>query len=144
MSPYSPSTHRTNSHSYSPPFAASGAVVAALVSLATLLVLVMTLRPMLKLPLIEAGGAASRLQRPPWWQRLLFAPNGVNYHMEHHFMASVPCYRLAALREHPGHISVLLALAEDPGTELTVRTDYARGSGKQMTVLADWIRALRD
>jgi fatty acid desaturase len=36
----------------------------------------------------------------PWWQRLLFAPNGVNYHMEHHFMASVPCYRLGALREH--------------------------------------------
>lgn len=36
----------------------------------------------------------------PWWQRLLFAPNGVNFHMEHHFMASVPCYRLAALRRH--------------------------------------------
>jgi fatty acid desaturase len=36
----------------------------------------------------------------PWWQRLLFAPNGVNFHMEHHFMASVPCYRLRALREH--------------------------------------------
>ncbi|MEH6634216.1 MAG: fatty acid desaturase family protein [Halioglobus sp.] len=36
----------------------------------------------------------------PWWQRLIFAPNGVNYHMEHHFMASVPCYRLHALRRH--------------------------------------------
>lgn len=36
----------------------------------------------------------------PWWQRLVFAPNGVNYHMEHHFMASVPCYRLGALRAH--------------------------------------------
>ena len=36
----------------------------------------------------------------PWWQRLLFAPNGVNFHMEHHFMASVPCYRLRALRRH--------------------------------------------
>jgi fatty acid desaturase len=36
----------------------------------------------------------------PWWQRLVFAPNGVNYHLEHHFMASVPCYRLAALRAH--------------------------------------------
>ncbi len=36
----------------------------------------------------------------PWWQRLIFAPNGVNYHMEHHFMASVPCYRLKALRRH--------------------------------------------
>ena len=34
----------------------------------------------------------------PWWQRLTMAPNGVNYHLEHHFMASVPCYRLRALR----------------------------------------------
>jgi fatty acid desaturase len=34
----------------------------------------------------------------PWWQRMIFAPNGVNYHMEHHFMASVPCYRLGELR----------------------------------------------
>lgn len=30
-----------------------------------------------------------------WWERLMFAPNFVNYHLEHHFMASVPCYRLA-------------------------------------------------
>lgn len=30
-------------------------------------------------------------------ERLLVAPNHVNYHAEHHFMASVPCYRLAAL-----------------------------------------------
>ena len=35
-----------------------------------------------------------------WWERLLLAPNGVNYHMEHHFMASVPCYRLKALHSH--------------------------------------------
>ena len=32
-----------------------------------------------------------------WWERLFIAPNGVNYHMEHHFIASVPCYRLRAL-----------------------------------------------
>ncbi|MDX1735263.1 MAG: fatty acid desaturase family protein [Halioglobus sp.] len=36
----------------------------------------------------------------PWWQRMIFAPNGVNFHMEHHFMASVPCYRLGELRAH--------------------------------------------
>ena len=36
----------------------------------------------------------------PWWQKMIFAPFGVNYHMEHHFMASVPCYRLRKLREH--------------------------------------------
>jgi fatty acid desaturase len=36
----------------------------------------------------------------PWWQRMIFAPCGVNFHMEHHFMASVPCYKLRELREH--------------------------------------------
>jgi fatty acid desaturase len=36
----------------------------------------------------------------PWWQRLIFAPGGVNFHMEHHFMASVPCYKLKELRQH--------------------------------------------
>ncbi len=42
----------------------------------------------------------TRTVEAPWWQRMVFAPNGVNYHLEHHFMASVPCYRLAALRKH--------------------------------------------
>jgi fatty acid desaturase len=42
----------------------------------------------------------TRTVEAPWWQRLVLAPNGVNYHLEHHFMASVPCYRLAALRDH--------------------------------------------
>jgi len=36
----------------------------------------------------------------PWWQRIVFAPCAVNFHMEHHFMASVPCYKLRALRQH--------------------------------------------
>jgi fatty acid desaturase len=35
----------------------------------------------------------------PWWQRFLVAPINVNYHMEHHFMAGVPCYRLPLLRQ---------------------------------------------
>lgn len=34
----------------------------------------------------------------PHWQRFLVAPNAVNFHLEHHFMAAVPCYRLAELR----------------------------------------------
>jgi fatty acid desaturase len=36
----------------------------------------------------------------PWWQRIIFVPCGVNFHLEHHFMASVPCYKLRQLREH--------------------------------------------
>lgn len=33
----------------------------------------------------------------PWWEKILFAPGNVNYHLEHHMMASVPCYRLPEL-----------------------------------------------
>jgi fatty acid desaturase len=36
----------------------------------------------------------------PWWQLMVLAPCGVNFHMEHHFMASVPCYKLKELRQH--------------------------------------------
>ena len=35
----------------------------------------------------------------PFWQCFLLAPNNVNMHMEHHFMAGVPCYNLPKLRE---------------------------------------------
>ena len=34
----------------------------------------------------------------PLWQRFLLAPSYVNFHMEHHFMPGVPCYRLPQLR----------------------------------------------
>lgn len=39
----------------------------------------------------------SRTTIPRWWERPLIAPNYVNYHLEHHFMASVPCYKLPEL-----------------------------------------------
>ena len=32
-------------------------------------------------------------------ERLLLCPNGVNYHCEHHFLASVPAYRLRAFHQ---------------------------------------------
>jgi fatty acid desaturase len=32
-----------------------------------------------------------------WWERIFVAPNFVNYHLEHHLAASVPCYRLHRL-----------------------------------------------
>ena len=34
----------------------------------------------------------------PVWQHFLLAPCYVNYHMEHHYMSGVPCYRLKHLR----------------------------------------------
>lgn len=32
-----------------------------------------------------------------WWERLLVAPNHVNYHVEHHLASGVPSYRLAKM-----------------------------------------------
>ncbi|MBK7951218.1 MAG: fatty acid desaturase family protein [Deltaproteobacteria bacterium] len=32
-----------------------------------------------------------------WWERLLFAPDFVNYHLEHHLLMTVPHYRLPRL-----------------------------------------------
>ncbi len=39
----------------------------------------------------------TRTTIPNWLERVFIAPNFVNYHLEHHFMASVPCYKLAQL-----------------------------------------------
>ena len=57
----------------------------------------------------EHGVADDRGSRSPrlntgttlvsWWERLLLAPNYVNYHVEHHQFASVPCYRLPQLHK---------------------------------------------
>lgn len=54
----------------------------------------------------EHGIAIDRLDADPrantcttlisWWERLLIGPNFVNYHLEHHLHAGVPCYRLRA------------------------------------------------
>ena len=32
-----------------------------------------------------------------WWERFVFAPHHVHYHLEHHLMPAVPCYRLPEL-----------------------------------------------
>ncbi|HHF0522404.1 TPA: fatty acid desaturase family protein [Vibrio alginolyticus] len=34
-----------------------------------------------------------------WWERLLFAPNFVNYHCEHHYLPTVPSYNLKRMHE---------------------------------------------
>lgn len=55
-----------------------------------------------------------------WWERLLLAPNHVNYHLEHHLLMRVPHYNLPRMRSllrargalndallSPGYISLL-------------------------------------
>ncbi len=65
-----------------------------------------------------------------WWERLIFAPNYVNYHLEHHILSCVPCYRLKEFHNYlkeNGHLegaelcngywSVIKKLVLPPGVE---------------------------
>jgi len=59
---------------------------------------------------VESPHPAYRLTRStivPWWQRMLFLPRNIGYHVEHHWYPSVPSYRLpalhAALMQQPGY-----------------------------------------
>jgi fatty acid desaturase len=71
-----------------------------------------------------------------WWERLLIAPNRVNYHLEHHLLMTVPHYHLPRLHSllHQrgalegaciarGYAEVLrLASSRPRGTEATPST----------------------
>ena len=39
----------------------------------------------------------TRTTRARWWERLLIAPNRVNFHLEHHLLMRVPHYNLPRL-----------------------------------------------
>ena len=41
----------------------------------------------------------TRTVLPAWWERLLIAPNRVNYHLEHHLLMTVPHYHLPRLHQ---------------------------------------------
>jgi fatty acid desaturase len=69
-----------------------------------------------------------------WWERLLLAPNYVNYHLEHHLVMTVPHYNLARmhrmLRERGalegacvanGYVGVLKLAASKPSQSLPDR-----------------------
>jgi len=49
----------------------------------------------------------TRTTIPSWWERLLVAPNGVNYHMEHHLLITVPHYNLRAMHERLAALGVI-------------------------------------
>ncbi|TDF35657.1 fatty acid desaturase [Alteromonadaceae bacterium M269] len=55
-----------------------------------------------KNPLLHA-----RTTYASWWERLTFAPNYVNYHLEHHLRPNIPCYNLKAFHQYlldEGHL----------------------------------------
>ena len=56
----------------------------------------------------------ARTTRAQWWERLLYAPLNVNYHLEHHMMVAAPHWQLPRLHrmlrergafEHPASLS---------------------------------------
>ena len=49
----------------------------------------------------------TRTTLPRWWERLLLCPNGVNYHMEHHLLITVPHYNLKAMHERLAALGVI-------------------------------------
>lgn len=42
----------------------------------------------------------ARTTQASWWERMTFAPNHVNYHMEHHLRPDVPCYQLKGFHQY--------------------------------------------
>lgn len=49
----------------------------------------------------------TRTTIPAWWERLLIAPNRVNYHLEHHLLMTVPHYKLPRLHRLLGERGLL-------------------------------------
>jgi fatty acid desaturase len=41
----------------------------------------------------------TRTTRITWWERILLAPNHVNYHLEHHLLMTVPHYNLPRMHD---------------------------------------------
>ncbi|MDP1670627.1 MAG: fatty acid desaturase family protein [Alphaproteobacteria bacterium] len=58
----------------------------------------------------------ARTTRANWLMRVSLAPYFVNYHLEHHLMMFVPCYRLPQVRE--------LFLAKGHGARMEYKPDY--------------------
>jgi len=52
-----------------------------------------------------------------WWERILFAPYWVNYHVDHHLLFYVPCYNLPKLHA--------LLLKKGLGPKMEIQHDYA-------------------
>ncbi|WP_299457227.1 fatty acid desaturase family protein [uncultured Microscilla sp.] len=50
-------------------------------------------------PDLEDAHRNTRTTYANWWEKLLFAPNNVNYHAEHHLLMTVPPYNLPKMHQ---------------------------------------------
>lgn len=57
----------------------------------------------------------TRTVRARWWERLLVAPNRVNYHLEHHLLMTVPHYQLPRMHRLLAERGVLAHACVEPG-----------------------------
>jgi fatty acid desaturase len=60
-----------------------------------------------------------------WWERLLIAPNRVNYHLEHHLLMTVPHYRLPEMHRLLSERGVLEHASNEPGGDAAVLRNAA-------------------
>jgi fatty acid desaturase len=60
---------------------------------------------------------SARTTYAKWWERALFAPYWVNYHVDHHLLFYVPCYNLPALHT--------LLLEKSLGPKMEIQKTYA-------------------
>lgn len=64
-----------------------------------------------------------------WWERLLIAPNCVNYHMEHHLLITVPHYNLRAMHERLTELGVIDPSCVDHGYAAILRRAASKREG---------------
>ena len=64
-----------------------------------------------------------------WWERLLIAPNCVNYHMEHHLLITVPHYNLRAMHERLVELGVVDPACVDHGYAAILRRAASKRDG---------------
>src|SRR5262249_38807842 len=66
-----------------------------------------------------------------WWERLLVAPNCVNYHMEHHLLITVPHYNLRAMHERLTEFGLIDPACLDRGYAAILRRAAAKRDGAE-------------
>jgi fatty acid desaturase len=71
----------------------------------------------------------TRTTIPSWWERLLIAPNCVNYHMEHHLLITVPHYNLRKMHDRLTDLGVIDPSCVDHGYAAILRRAASKRDG---------------
>ncbi|NRA10233.1 MAG: fatty acid desaturase family protein [Myxococcales bacterium] len=71
----------------------------------------------------------TRTTLPRWWERLLIAPNCVNYHLEHHLLITVPHYHLRRMHRLLDERGILTHACIDVGYPGVLRRAASRPAG---------------